>query len=331
MKRYRILFLLLGFFLLAVLIYRTGLQLILSYIGMIGWRFILIIGVAFCWQLGNTIAWGLAFERKVAPPFGIQFFAKLGGDAINHITPLLNLGGEFVKPYLIRSHTPIPAGFASIIITKTLQAVAGVIYALVGLSLAFFIFDLPAAAWLTMGLFLATGSAFVVWLLVQQQKDLFSTIRDRLSRFNFFSFPAEVRGVNLHEMDSCLVNTYRHQRLRLGTAVLFHGVSWIFGVLETWLIAHCLDEPISLGTAFFLTSLSSVINTAFFFVPGGIGVWEGGQAILFALLGLPLAAGLTVGLIKRIRKLFYVLAGLLMLSGWIIKPLDVNLKGIKIN
>ena len=154
MKRYRILFLLLGFFLLAVLIYRTGPHLILSYIGMIGWRFILIIGAAFCWQLGNTIAWGLAFERKVAPPFGIQFFAKLGGDAINHITPLLNLGGEFVKPYLIRSHAPIPAGFSSIIITKTLQAVAGVIYALVGLSVAFFIFDLPVVAWVTMGLFL---------------------------------------------------------------------------------------------------------------------------------------------------------------------------------
>jgi uncharacterized membrane protein YbhN (UPF0104 family) len=120
-------------------------------------------------------------------------------------------------------------------------------------------------------------------------------------------------------MDAHIGAYYRQERGRFAAAVAIHCMSWTFGVLETWLIVRLLGEPIPFETAFFLTSLSSVINTAFFFVPGGVGVSEGGPAFLFGLLGLPLAMGLAVGIVKRIRKVFYVLFGLLLISGWLIR------------
>ena len=320
MKRLRDLFLILGFVLLALLIHRTGPYEILHYLQLVGWRFVLIIFTACLWQIGNTLAWGLAFNGKATrPKFPDLFVAKLSGDAINYITPLLNVGGEFVKPYLIRRHVPVPAGFASIVITKTTQAVTAVVYAALGLVLSLFFFDFPPVVWRTMVGVMGIGGAVVLWFFIQQQRHFFSAIRGALARLRIQSAWMEDRRYSVEEMDARIAAYYRQHRVRFGTAILIHGISWTFGVVETWLIVQAVGEPISFPTAFFLTTLSSLINTAFFFIPGGIGVWEGGQGFLFALLGLPLAMGVTVGLVKRIRKLFFVLAGLLVITKWTVR------------
>lgn len=319
MKRLRVLFLFLGFLLLGVLIFRMGPRQIFSYLSAIGWRFLLVIGVALCWQVGNTVAWGLAFQRGETLRFRHLFVAKLGGDAISHVTPLLSLGGEFVKPYLIRRHVSLPASFASIVITKTVHAVTGVIYALVGVGLALFFFKLPPSVWATTAGVLGAGGVLILWLFVQQRRNPFSTLLETLIRAGVKTGSPEGRLQSAAEMDARIATYYRQERARLAAAVMIYCMSWTFGVVETWLIVHLLGEPISFGTAFFLTSLSSVINATFFFVPGGVGVSEGGQALLFGLLGLPLTLGLAVGIIKRIRKLCYALAGLLLISGWLLK------------
>ncbi len=319
MKRFRVLFLLLGFLLLGILIFRTDPQQIFSYLSMIGWRFLLIIGVAFGWQFGNTIAWGLAFQRGERVRFRHLFVAKLGGDAINYITPLLGLGGEFVKPYLIRRHVSLSASFASIVITKTVQAMTGVIYALVGIGCALFFLNLSPSVWATTAGVVGAGGAILLWLFIQQHRNPFSSLLKVLIRLGVKTGSLKDRLHSAAEMDAYIAAYYRKERMRLLAAVAIYCLSWTFGVLETWLIVHLLEAPISFGTAFFLTSLSSVISTAFFFVPGGVGVSEGGQVFLFGLLGLPPAMGLAVGIIKRIRKLVYVLAGLLLISGWLCK------------
>lgn len=327
MKRFRVLFLLLGFVLLGVLVYQTGPRSIFSYLDRIGWRFLLIAGVALCWQVGNTVAWGLAFQGgESALRFRHLFIAKLVGDAINYITPLLGVGGEFLKPYLIRRHVSLPAGFASIVITKTVQLLTGVIYALIGVGLALFFFRLPPSVWMTIAGVLGAGGVVLLWLFVQQQRNPFSSLLDALVKAGIQTGSPEGRRHGAAEMDAHLAAYYRQERARLSASVAIYCLSWVFGVVETWLIVHLLGASIPFKTAFFLTSLSSVINTFFFFVPGGVGVLEGGQAFLFSLLGLPMGLGVTVGLVKRIRKIFYVLAGLLLVSGWLIRREDGSLE-----
>ena len=67
------------------------------------------------------------------------------------------------------------------------------------------------------------------------------------------------------------------------------------------------------STAYLLTALSVIINTAFFFVPSGVGVFEGGHVFLFHLLGLDAGIGLAVGLLRRVRKVFWVVVGFMMI------------------
>ena len=45
----------------------------------------------------------------------------------------------------------------------------------------------------------------------------------------------------------------------------------------------------------------------------GVGVFEGGHVFLFHLLGLDSGLGLAVGLLRRLRKVFWVVVGFFLI------------------
>jgi hypothetical protein len=59
---------------------------------------------------------------------------------------------------------------------------------------------------------------------------------------------------------------------------------------------------------------SVVTDGILFFVPAKVGTQEGGKVLLFAMLGLDPARGLTVGVVRRIRELTYAGLGLAILA-----------------
>jgi uncharacterized membrane protein YbhN (UPF0104 family) len=114
-------------------------------------------------------------------------------------------------------------------------------------------------------------------------------------------------------MDRNIAAFYRRDRRGFLTSLGLHGLSWVFGVAEVFYILSVLGQPLPLVSAFLFCSLSLIINTAFFFVPSGVGVFEGGHVFLFHLLGLGTGLGLAVGIIRRIRRVFWVLVGVFLL------------------
>ena len=62
-------------------------------------------------------------------------------------------------------------------------------------------------------------------------------------------------------------------------------------------------------------------------MPSNIGILEGGQVFLLSTLGLAPALGLSLGIIKRMRKIFWITLGWLFLthlSKNMISPLKQN-------
>ena len=70
----------------------------------------------------------------------------------------------------------------------------------------------------------------------------------------------------------------------------------------------------SFVTAFIIEAAMKVINFAFFFVPGQVGVFEGGNALLLRALGFAASIGITLALIEKIRALAWVAYGLIALT-----------------
>ena len=108
--------------------------------------------------------------------------------------------------------------------------------------------------------------------------------------------------------------------LRIVTSFLLSLVGWIVGTAEVWLICHFMGFPVSWVDALLLESLGQAIRGAAFFVPGSLGVQEGGYLLLAPLVGLPADAALALSLAKRTRELLLGVPGLVYLHfserGW---------------
>ena len=88
-----------------------------------------------------------------------------------------------------------------------------------------------------------------------------------------------------------------------------HGMA----ILEVYLLLHFMGARAGLLGAFVLEAFTKLINVLGALNPGNFGTYEAGNMILTRLLGIAGPAGLTLGLCRRVRSLFWKGMGLLCL------------------
>ncbi|CAD6558425.1 hypothetical protein LMG28727_06629 [Paraburkholderia kirstenboschensis] len=81
--------------------------------------------------------------------------------------------------------------------------------------------------------------------------------------------------------------------------------------LEVWLALYFLGARVTLVEAVVIESLIQAIGSAAFFVPGGLGVQEGGFILIGGALGLDPSTCLALAGARRIRDLLIFVPGLL--------------------
>ena len=318
MKMFRILLPGLGLLLLGFLVGTLGLVEILQNLAVMGWSFFLVLLLAFGWHVTNSIAWSFAFPADAFRPRLVSLFmAKLAGEAVNQLTPLANLGGEPLKAYLLRQQSPTSRGLASVVINKTAQIFTGLAFTAVGLSLVVSYWELPQSVPLAVrgglgALFIAAALLLsVVW---RKQRHLFSSLLGFVRRFGIRLDVIERRVAKAVRIDENISSFYRQNKLQFALVLAFHACGWLLGACETWVILRGLGEGVDFEIAFLITSLTVIINSLFFFMPSNIGVLEGGQVFLFLTLGLNPTVGLSLGIVKRMRKILWILMGWLFLT-----------------
>ena len=79
-------------------------------------------------------------------------------------------------------------------------------------------------------------------------------------------------------------------------------LGWM-GLIRDWRVALAIE------------SLSMLFGFATFLIPDSLGIKEGGLALTFSALALPVSAGLAVAIAFRITSLVGTLVGLLVMSG----------------
>jgi uncharacterized protein (TIRG00374 family) len=318
MKALRLLFIALSFVLLGYLIGQLGFDTLLDNLYKVRWGFLLILIPSCIWHLSNTIAWNFAFPADAFKPrLRSLFAAKLAGEAVNQLTPLANMGGEPLKAYLLKKSTPGPRGLASVVIDKTAQLVVGLIFTVGGLAFLFDHHDLSRFVPLSykVGLvFLLTASALGLWLFSRKQDRLFTSLFNLLRRLGLKKHLTEKNMKRAERVDTSVGYFYREHKVRFLQALFFQSIGWFMGTCETYVILHVLDAGIGFEFCFLLTALGTIVNSLFFFMPSNIGVMEGGQVFLFTMLGLNPALGLSMGLLKRLRRIFWILVGWLFLT-----------------
>jgi hypothetical protein len=82
-----------------------------------------------------------------------------------------------------------------------------------------------------------------------------------------------------------------------------------------YLILHLLGAKITFLAALAIEALTKMINIVGLFNPGNIGTYEGGNMLIAKMFGLTATAGLTLGLARRVRAIFWAAVGGLCVVG----------------
>lgn len=302
---------LMGLGLVIGLIAREGLDEVAAATAVAGYGMFWVACLQFFPMLFGTAAWRQTLPaRSAVSPAGL-FWARWLGQSVNNLLPAARIGGEVVRGWLASRKlglTGSTAG-ASVIVDLTGTIAAQVLFTVAGLAVLVMHGGDHA---------LVTGAAIGICLLFvmlvvfvfAQSVGAFIWI-ERLARTLMHRMGRSVPGSDIRTLDAGIRQIYQRRRRFLNCVVL-HLVVWMAGVLEVWAGLWVLDHPVSFLDALMLESLIQAVRGAAFFMPGALGLQEGGFIVLGALIGIGPEVALALALIRRIRELMWGLPGLLV-------------------
>jgi uncharacterized protein (TIRG00374 family) len=320
----RVLFLFLGLGLLIVLVTQIDLAHVKLYLHEMGWAFPLIFLPYIAVYCCDTLGWRFAFGPSLSIPFRTLFLTRVGGEAINNITPFAYLGGEPVKAHLLtRFQIPIIRGMAASIIAKLLISISQFFFVILGGTLALsHLVTRPDVLWPLVVVILGVG-VLLTGLSYGLRIGLFTLLFRVLDHWKLTPSFMQAWRVHLLQLDETIVGFSRRYPSQLILSLGLHFVGWLLGTLEVLAIFYAVGIPISITEAIAVEALASVVKALAFFIPGSLGVQDGGNVLLLAFFGYSSGLGLTFSLVRRMRELLWISMGLLVLLrhyGWRSRP-----------
>ena len=145
----------------------------------------------------------------------------------------------------------------------------------------------------------ALGMLIVV-LAAKRRVMLLTWIIDRLAQLRLSPKVILKRRHHIYHLESKVYDFYKHHPAAFFVMIACNLLAHAASVLEVYLALKMLGFNPQVAQAYIIESLTKVINFAFAFVPGTIGVYEGGtEVILQKGLGFEPAAGLALALVRK--------------------------------
>jgi len=144
---------------------------------------------------------------------------------------------------------------------------------------------------------------------------LLTWVVDRLAQLRLSPKVILKRRDHIYHIESKVYDFYKHHPGAFFLMVFCNLLAHATSVIEVYLALRMLGFQPQWAQAYIIESLTKVINFAFAFVPGTIGVYEGGtEVILQKGLGFTPAAGLALALVRKAAIVAWTSAGLLVLT-----------------
>jgi hypothetical protein len=305
-----------GALLLAYLVRRIGFAVVWENVSDFGPWFLVTGAIAAGWLWLQAAAWWLV-QTRVCPDARLLplWRAKFIGDGFNFILPSAGVGGDTMRPFLARARVPLGQGIPAVLVDKTIEIVASVVFLAPVLLLGLLSIPLPkafavaaatsvAAAVVASGLLVAALRNGMTGLLLGAAR-LVPGMRAAVLR----------RTDRLDAMDGNVGRLLAAGTRATVVPLALHVLARIAGALEVLVVMAVLDAPVTLVEALFITAAVTIGNTVFFLLPGQWGVAESIHVLVVQSLGYTPGVGLSLAVMRRIRKLLFVALALALHAG----------------
>ena len=315
--RLRLLAGLFGALLLADLVRRTGASELLESVATLGWRLILVLALGGVSHLVKTWAWRITLlNDRHQVSFRRMLGLRLSSEAVGQFGVLGQVSGEALRVSLMTPRVPLASGIASVALDRALFVLTAALVSAMGLIAMLAVLPLAPNLSRYAGLFvfLLLGVILVTALAAHRRWPVFSWSTRLLSRVPHFSGWMQRKQSLIHSIESKLFDFYHQTPRAFLASFALNLVCHFAAILEVFLILWLMGAKISFVAALATEAWTKMVNIAGLVNPGNVGTYEGGTMLVAKMLGLSGAAGLTLGLTRRFRAIFWAAVGGLCLA-----------------
>ena len=307
----------LGALLLWYVVRRVGVQPIFTALSRVGFGFFLIVALNGFRHVLRTISMRIsvpAEHRRFS--FMQAFAARLGGEAMSFLTFAGPLLGEPTKIALLRKRVPLVHGVPALVVDNLLYNLSVVLMIFGGAMLLLLTYAVPPVAREVLIVIAAISflGLIATALATRRRATLVTSLIDKLSRKGFRPKFLRTRRHHIYRVELTIYAFFKRRRAAFFTMIGLDVAAHISSVVEVYMTLRLLGFSASAGAAYIIESLTKVINFAFGFVPGTIGVYETGNGIILATLGYTTAIGLALAIVRKAAIIFWTVIGMLVLT-----------------
>jgi hypothetical protein len=295
-----------GLVALAITVSAVGVDTLVGHLEAIGPWFLALVAIEGASTFCDAGAIYLMTRGRGGPAFRKVCVAQFAGRAVNSVTPGANLG-EALKVSLLARECSTQRIIAGVMYVALTAVVVSLSVVAVGSVITAVVFPVPRAALVALIVAGVVSSAIAIALVVLVRRGMLGALARTARRLRLISAARLATWTEqLADLDARLRGDIQGEH-RLGATCLV-VLSQILARGGVW--AMILASGYSLGGPQLIAILSAgvILGWASNIVPMGIGVSEGGNLALFALIGAPASLGVALALAKRVNQM--VFAGL---------------------
>jgi uncharacterized membrane protein YbhN (UPF0104 family) len=317
-KKVKTVFFIIGLIIFVFLVSEFGLNNILSNIQKTGWWILPIIGVWFFVYLLNALAWSFVLKpNKDKIKFGEIFSISLSGFAINYITPVVNLGGEPYKIFALKEKLGIHNAVSSVILYSMLHFLSSFFFWITAILIVFSSLPLSSETQIIFGAGFIVALLGVWFFYSRHRKGIFGSMIRIISKLPFTTGllkKIKLKEESLTIIDDQIIDFYTNNKSRFYTSLILEVAARFIASIEFIFILRAIGIELTFQEAIYINAFSSLAMNIFFFIPLELGVREGSLYLIMNLLKFSSGIGIYIGLVNRIRELFWILIGLLLIQ-----------------
>ena len=258
---------------------------------------------------------GTAWYAVLPPPRaagpGAVIWGRIVRDSGSEVLPLSQLGG-FGMGARAATVAGLPGGLslASTVVDVTLETLAQLVYAAVGLGLLVWLRPGAAIAKpIGTGLVIGVFAVFAFVFVQRRGMGVVESLAERLAPRWVPDAVEHTRALHQH------IHTMYSRMAGPQLGFVLHLLGWFANGVEAWIALRLMGRPLDIGAVLTIESLLYALRSFAFFVPNAVGVQEGAYVVLGGLFGLPPDVALALSLLKRARDLTIGVPALLIWQG----------------
>jgi len=319
--------LLAGFLLLFFLFRDIDLSASLALVASVGWASPLVLVPWGMLNLLETLGWRRVFPpgtRRI--PFSSLFNLQLISETVSMSVPAGIAVGEPLRPFFCARVLGIgyPAGVASVIVRRLVLGLSQGLYTVLGAAAGFGFLQGGAAGLAGFGalgwIMILSGAAVAVVFGILLLALLEGGAASGLHRF-LMAVPFRRLRERLLEKEKAFHQTDRElESFRAGgmpgiaVSVCYYTLSWAMLAVESYLVLRLLGADLSFSSVLAIDVSVTLLRTAVFFIPAGLGLQDAGFLFFFRAAAMPdaIVTGGAFVLLKRLREVLWYAAGYLL-------------------